>query len=574
MAGRDLFTSLPQPIPQSVVEPVVGGRDLFAAEPAEITPRRQLAFKPSGEALTPAQRREQAPVLTGIARGDIGVLEPVATLATGAIAEPIAGIAGLAKTITSGPEAGAATIEAIREGLTFQPRTIAGQEALRGIGETLAPVARGLEALDYSEEVFDLTGSPFAASVFATLPTAALEIASLVKGTGGLRQLRKAAKKEKGIIKEAKKAVIDSAPDVEKLKRASSDLYNSLSDSGVEVKIKPYNDFSTGLEQKLIKEGLDPDLTPKTATVLKRISAEKGQAHSLTDLDNLRKLAQNAAGTLDPSDARLGKMIIRELDDFLGEADKSVFKNTMGASMAAMGHGSIGKKFAAARELYGRAKKSELINEAVENASLAAGGLESGLKSEFTKLIRGKKTKKFFKPNEIAAMNRVAKRPLSRNAARALGKLGFSEGNILGLVLGGGAFAAGGGPLSAAVPLLGEVAKKSASKMAQSSAKRAQVAISAGKDANKIVKNYLRATTKAERSVDELSDLLLSVDLDAAKGIISDKYGRVGDAVEMAKGKQALKLIEAISLAAPGVIEASQRQEVPRETLRLGLTPE
>ncbi len=530
----------------------------LAAQPVPadvVVPRAQLAYRPSGEALTPEQRRTQAPILTGIAEGDVGVLEPIATLATGALAEPIAGIGGLAKTITSGPEAGAETIEQIREGLTYQPRTEAGKESLRGLGEVVAPLAAGIEAADFSEEVFDLTGSPLAASVFATLPTAALEIAG-IKGTSSLNRLRRIAKKEKGVIKEAKKAVVDSAPSVEKLKSASSDLYDSLGDSGVAVRIEPYNKFSSSLERKLISEGLDADLTPKATKVLARINAEKGKINSLNDMSKLRKFAQNAADAPDLSDARLGKIVINELDDFLASSNKSVFKNTMGATMAAGRHGSIGNKFKAARDLYGRAKRSELINEAIENASLAAGGMESGLKGEFTRLIKNKKNKKFFKPHELAAMKEVAVRPLGRNAARALGKLGISEGNVMGLVIGGGAWAGGIGPAGIAVPVVGEIAKRAAIKSAQSSVQRAKAAVASGKDANKIAATYLRTVPKAERSVDDLADLLLSVDLDDAKNIMGDKTGFVRDAVDIAKGSKFLRALEATTVIAPGSLEA------------------
>lgn len=533
---------------------------------------RPTSFKPSGEGLTQTQRQEQvgvAPILS--------VVEPVTTLTTGAIAEPLAGIAGIAKTITSGADEGAKTVEAIREALTYKPRTVAGQEALQTVGETLAPVAKGMDLLDFSEEIFDITGSPLAASIFATLPTAAMELAG-IKGAPAIRRLRKAAKKEKVLIKEAKKAVVDNTPNVEKLKGASQELYKSLDDSNIKVNIQPYNKFTTKLEQKLIKEGLDIDLTPKANNVLKRISAEKGQVHSLSDMTKLRKFAQNAAGTLDPSDARLGKIIISELDDFLGTSGEGIFKFPISEKLRGIGserlvkemvdmeHRHLTRTIDAARDLYGRAKRSELINEAFSNASLAAGGIESGLKSEFTRLLKNKKTKKLFKPHEVVAMNEVAKRPLGRNAARALGKLGFSEGNVLGLVVGGGALAAGGGLPSLAIPAIGEAAKRVASKMAKSSAKRAQDAVASGKDANKIIKKYFKAVPKAERSIDDLSDLLLSIDLEDAKGLIPDKTKLVKNAVEMAKGKKVLRLLEELKttapiLAIPGAVASTQSQE-------------
>ena len=64
-----------------------------------------------------------------------GRLEALGTILSSAIAEPAAGVAGLAATLTpflrSG--AGAAVTEGVREGLTFQPRTRSGKQSLQTV---------------------------------------------------------------------------------------------------------------------------------------------------------------------------------------------------------------------------------------------------------------------------------------------------------------------------------------------------------------------------------------------------------------------------------------------------------
>jgi len=64
-----------------------------------------------------------------------GGLETAATFVTGALAEPLSGVAGLATTaLTGDPEAGEAVLAGVQETLTFDPRTDAGKRNLESIG--------------------------------------------------------------------------------------------------------------------------------------------------------------------------------------------------------------------------------------------------------------------------------------------------------------------------------------------------------------------------------------------------------------------------------------------------------
>lgn len=150
------------------------------------------------QASQPAEQPEasQAPPISpeimalGQNNQDRGFVEGATTLATGAIAEPIAGALGAVQAINpfAEPGAGAETVESVREALTFQPRTQEGQQVLQGIGETIAPVvepiSRAIKAA--SDFAFDITGSPAVAAAVQTTPAAIAEFV----GLGGLRRLR------------------------------------------------------------------------------------------------------------------------------------------------------------------------------------------------------------------------------------------------------------------------------------------------------------------------------------------------------------------------------------------------
>lgn len=68
-------------------------------------------------------------------QGKLGLAEAGASMATGALATPIAGLAGLVGAALPGPEGqGARFVEGTQQALTYQPRTDAGKVALNTIG--------------------------------------------------------------------------------------------------------------------------------------------------------------------------------------------------------------------------------------------------------------------------------------------------------------------------------------------------------------------------------------------------------------------------------------------------------
>lgn len=539
MAGRDLFASLPaQPTAQPITQPTAQprGRDLFAAEPVV-----QQPVQP------------EKPSFPGA-----GIIEPAATLISGAVAEPIAGIAGLGRTLISGPEAGAETVEAAREALTFRPMTQVGQESLQAVGGFLAPVGEALKGAEtfLGDETFEATGSPALAAAAATLPTAVIEAIGLASAKGAV----KGAARTKALAKDRaiRRAVVDAAPDIDQIKSASRAVYKELDDSGVRLLPKAYDGLNNRVQQAVKKAGFDPDITPKTAAALNRLASEKGQVHTLTEIDTLRKVAQKAANSLEPADASLGAIMVDEIDSFLDAVSPTAFAK--GAVKAK----DVTPKFKVARELWGRARRSELINEAFEKAKNQASGFENGLVTQFRSILNNKKKARFFKPKELEVMKEVVRGTTGANIAKAIGRFGFSEGhatNILGGSIGVAGGAAVGGPAGAvAVPLIGQVSRKLAQKLTRGKAELADTIIRAGNDADSIARAYMSKVPKAQRSAQELSELLLRPDIAIDKLGIS-KNSFIREAAEIAQGQRALRAAgQAATVATPGAIQ-TQRSE-------------
>lgn len=123
-----------------------------------------------------------------IALSPVGALETLASQLGGFVTAPVAGLAGLAKTITSGPEAGAKTIEDIQNYFGYRPQTVSGQAANELVGkgmETLvtrpAQIAGGI--------VTDLTGSPLAGTAVQT-PLEMAGYGALFGGPKAVKTLR------------------------------------------------------------------------------------------------------------------------------------------------------------------------------------------------------------------------------------------------------------------------------------------------------------------------------------------------------------------------------------------------
>lgn len=443
-----------------------------------------------------------------------GGLETAATIASSAIAEPVAGLAGLALAPFVGVDKAVKGIELLRESLTYSPRTDAGKAQAKAIGEAIEPVASAVSKTESAlgNAVLDATGSPELAAIAHSLPTAALEILG-VKGLKGAR-LDKVK-----LSSNVAEAIQQAAPDINKIKTAASNAYRELDDLGIKVRPVVYEKFANKLESKLKKEGLDPTLHPKSNAAIGRIIDDIGTAKTPSELITIRKIAQGAALSIDPSDARLGTIMVKEIDNALDNLSNQV-----------------GGKFKEARALSHRAFKSQAITDMIENASHTASGMENGLRIEARKILKNKKKRRGFTADELSALRKIEQGTTAANTAKFLGKFGISEGqatSMLGASIGiggggaiGAAFGTGGAAIGAlTVPAIGQIAKKTAQRLTLKNTKFADDLIKSGKNAKEVTKAYLKHTPIKDRNINDLTDLLIDTNLDPSsiRGLASSR---------------------------------------------------
>jgi len=307
------------------------------------TVKRLLGVQNGDTAVSPAPAVDDVRQ-AGIGEKILGGLETAATVASGAIAEPAAGIAGLATgLLTQDPAAAADVVSGVRERLTFEPRTEAGQQALQATGEFLQPVGEALQSAETTlgEAAFEATGSPAAAAAATTVPSALLEALGL--GVGG--RFAKATKRIQPSKRSVDKAIREAAPDAETTKDTARTIYDDLDNSGIRMKSKDFRGMVRRIKRETTKQGLDARVTPKAAGAIAALDDVVGTSPTLTEIDTLRKVAQKVAGNIDPTEASLGVQMINEIDGFLYQVQPGALtKGNIPAS-------EVAGKYKAARDL-------------------------------------------------------------------------------------------------------------------------------------------------------------------------------------------------------------------------------
>lgn len=263
-----------------------------------------------------------------------GGLETAATLATGAIAEPLAGLSGIYAQATGGDPT--KSIDETRAALTYEGGK-ESKEQLAAVGDLLKPVGEALHSTEkyLGDSVFNATGSAALASVAYSLPTVALEALGIKGFKGGkakstprgeIEQKRSFIKKgyepkgfnrDKIFTESAKKEQLDevlASGDKERLAAmidADPEFFKALDELGAKEKGLP-SAASKNLQYQ------------QTEQALKKIPGSglaKTEMDQITELQSISDdMIKEFGGTTDKSElsGRLlndSQKVIKDLDD-------------------------------------------------------------------------------------------------------------------------------------------------------------------------------------------------------------------------------------------------------------------
>lgn len=213
-----------------------------------------------------------------------------------------------------------------------------------------------------------------------------------------------------------------------------------------------------------------------------------GTAVDLQDLHLASQLADKVAKSPQGRDGAIGTIVGHKIDDFIKQLKPA---DILGGANPTQNANALMQGIST----WAKAKKADILEEAIDKAKGYVSGYDSGLRHTFNGIIRDRDTFSRFTPAEQAAITQVAKGTSGRNVAAIFGKLGFNwngghgVGNIVSGGLGTGAVAAAISPfVGPAAPFIapaittpvGMVGRNVAAAMADKSAGRALQAVAVG----------------------------------------------------------------------------------------------
>jgi hypothetical protein len=284
-------------------------------------------------------------------------------------------------------------------------------------------------------------------------------------------------------------------PELGELKQQARDAYKMADDAGIIIKPQGVQNLASDIQTELADFGYHPALQPRVAVVLDELNKAAQGNITLKGIDVIRRIADNARKSLDPSEKALGNKIIAKIDDFVG----GISKNDVLAGDPKTGVNALQD----ARSLWGRVSKAERLQGALENAKNRAGTTGSGgnvdnaMRQEVKKLYdkgRG------FSGDEREAMKEIMLGKPGQNILRLLGKLSPSGNGLMAALGVGGAMA---NPALGAASLGGMGAKWLADRGTQTAIEALDVLIRSGgsKQALAAAQGAFAKLTKTQRFV-------------------------------------------------------------------------
>lgn len=338
----------------------------------------------------------------------------------------------------------------------YEPQTVAGEYARTG-GQFLPAAAAGPGSLLRKAA---MTAVPAIASETAGQVTKGTAAEPYARGIGALAGGVAAA--GRGIAK------APAGPSAEQLRQQGRALYDQAKNAGVTVKAAAINKIGMNLGVKLRDFGFDKQLQPDTAVAIRKLIDVKGKNISLQEMDNIRKVASNAArSAVKADDRKAAGILVEQIDNVMDDAANFTVKDSAGIKALKEG-----------REVWKRKIKTDMLDEAVERAQNQATGFENGLVIQMRQIANNPKKMRAFNKQEQAMIKSVVRRGSAHGILRAIGMLSPNStfGGMAGVGLGVGAGLVPGAALAAT----GFGARTAAGALTKSKVDKLQSAVASG----------------------------------------------------------------------------------------------
>ncbi|WP_439521083.1 hypothetical protein [Marivita sp.] len=225
----------------------------------------------------------------------------------------------------------------------------------------------------------------------------------------------------------------DAAPAVEGLKDAAQRLYQQVDESGVVVPQGQIRGLKAATQRIAQVAGYHPRLHPRVSVLLDEISNMQSGPTGLRDIQVLRRIAGNAAQSIQPDERRIAAKLIDNIDETV--------------ERVAGGEGMRG-----ANKMWAKMRRFEAIENIIEDAANTPN-FERTVQTKLRALLRNKRRTRGFSGDELRAITKIAKGDVTSRSLQALGKA-LSPNSLSGVALTGGA-AYASGPGAIAIPAAG-----------------------------------------------------------------------------------------------------------------------
>lgn len=401
-----------------------------------------------------------------------GVAEPLMTMATGAVAQPVGAAYGLVKNAMSpefGTQQGIKNAESegakLAQALTYQPRNETSKEVLGAIGEAAdavklpayVPVIGELPSITKSVSNAKQFVKPYASTAANALRAEVKAAPQTVANTA------KNVAAEVGFDPNAPKAVkppsmadikfsARNAPSLDDLAAESEILYGQANDAGIMFNSKQFTKAMDQIGKDLRNEGYTPTGYTKIAGALEELK-NPNTPKDFVELQALRKIIAGAQASPDAKERQLATKLKEDFDDFIINAPESMVTSGSKEGLEA---------WKDARNAWSRLSKSETFMDIIEKAQLdkskySMSGIENALTTQMRNLAKNDKKMRMFSPEEQEAIKQVAKGDNTDLALTMLGKVAPNSviSSLPAIMV--------GGPAGVALGAAGFAAKKAAS---------------------------------------------------------------------------------------------------------------
>lgn len=373
--------------------------------------------------------------LSGLAQGAAGLVGLPGTISDAMTS----GLTGLANRVTGAnvqlpgsPLSGDVLSQKLSNavGGYYEPKTTAGEYA-RTIGQFAPGMVTGpagalprIASAVIPAVASEAAGQATKGTAFE--PAARIGGALLAPAGVGLVK-RTGASIANALSKAPAKSIVDEvAPTVSQLKEASGNLYDEVfqnPDKNVIISKDALSRLSKEVKNIATEFGYKAKLNPKTKVVIEDIQNLPKSNSTLMGLEMSRRVATGVAKDRLTSDGALSGKITQAITDFMDDLDDADI-----IGVAGVANKSGPEILAQARSTYRTMKKSQTIQNIIDNADITAGvnysqaGVDQALQRGFANLAKNPKRMGQFTPEEQTAIKLAAKGTNVQNALKFLGK--------------------------------------------------------------------------------------------------------------------------------------------------------